>query len=480
MAACKVVNKPNMKEAAKRNREASKISYEELTISEKFKNYAKTRKYFIRTYGCQANIRDEETMAGMLEFAGFKKADKIEDANVIILNTCAVRENAEDKVFGEIGQLKGLKHKGDDRVIAVCGCMIQQTHIVDIIQDKYRQVDLLFGTHNIDNLLNLLEEVYESKTRIIDVESKMGKVRENLPSTRLDTYKAFVNIMYGCDKFCTYCIVPYTRGKERSRKMEDILRECQDLVNKGYMEITLLGQNVNAYGKDLKDDSSFALLLESVAKLGIPRLRFTTSHPWDFSDEMIDIIAKYDNIMPAIHLPVQSGNDEILRLMGRRYTSEQYKALVDKMKARIPNLALTTDIIVGFPNETYEQFLDTLKMVEYVKYDGAFTFIYSPRVGTPAARMVDNVTSEEKHKRFDELVKVVEKEATIKANALVGQTVKVLVDGASKKNKDVLSGYSETNKLVHFHGSADLVGKIVKVKIKESHLYSVIGELVND
>ena len=201
MAACKVVNKPNMKEAAKRNREASKISYEELTISEKFKNYAKTRKYFIRTYGCQANIRDEETMAGMLEFAGFKKADKIEDANVIILNTCAVRENAEDKVFGEIGQLKGLKHKGDDRVIAVCGCMIQQTHIVDIIQDKYRQIDLLFGTHNIDNLLNLLEEVYESKTRIIDVESKMGEVRENLPSTRLDTYKAFVNIMYGCDKF---------------------------------------------------------------------------------------------------------------------------------------------------------------------------------------------------------------------------------------------------------------------------------------
>ena len=308
----------------------------------------------------------------------------------------------------------------------------------------------------------------------------MGEVRENLPSTRLDTYKAFVNIMYGCDKFCTYCIVPYTRGKERSRKMEDILRECQDLVNKGYMEITLLGQNVNAYGKDLKDGSNFALLLESVAKLGIPRLRFTTSHPWDFSDEMIDIIAKYDNIMPAIHLPVQSGNDEILRLMGRRYTSEQYKALVDKMKARIPNLALTTDIIVGFPNETYEQFLDTLKMVEYVKYDGAFTFIYSPRVGTPAARMVDNVTSEEKHKRFDELVKVVEKEATIKADALVGQTVKVLVDGASKKNKDVLSGYSETNKLVHFHGSADLVGKIVKVKIKESHLYSVIGELVND
>ncbi|MCH5179656.1 MAG: tRNA (N6-isopentenyl adenosine(37)-C2)-methylthiotransferase MiaB [Erysipelotrichales bacterium] len=480
MAFCKVVHTPEMKEAAKRNKEVINATYKNLEVSDNLKNLAKTRSYFIRTYGCQANVRDEETMAGILEFAGFKKANKIEDANIIILNTCAVRENAEDKVFGEIGQLKGIKRKGDDRIIAVCGCMIQQTHIVDIIQDKFRHVDLLFGTHNIDNILNLIEEVYEKKVRVIDVESKMGEVIENLPTTRIDPYKAFVNIMYGCDKFCTYCIVPYTRGKERSRKMEDILKECQELVDKGYQEITLLGQNVNAYGKDLQDGSSFALLLESVAKLGIPRLRFTTSHPWDFTDEMIDIIAKYDNIMKSIHLPVQSGNDEILRLMGRRYSSEQYKQLVDKMKAKIPNLVLTTDIIVGFPNETYEQFADTLKMVEYVKYDGAFTFIYSPRVGTPAAKMIDNVTMEEKHKRFDELVKTVEKYAIPKAEAYVGKTLKVLVDGTSKKNKEVLSGYSEENKLVHFKGDASLVGKIVKVKIKESHLYSVIGELVNE
>ncbi|MCH5171328.1 MAG: tRNA (N6-isopentenyl adenosine(37)-C2)-methylthiotransferase MiaB [Erysipelotrichales bacterium] len=480
MAFCKVVHTPEMKEAAKRNKEIINATYKNLEVSENLKNIAKTRSYFIRTYGCQANVRDEETMAGILEFAGFTKAKKIEDANIIILNTCAVRENAEDKVFGEIGQLKGLKHKGDDRIIAICGCMIQQTHIVDIIQEKFRHVDLLFGTHNIDNILNLLEEVYEKKVRLIDVESKMGEVIENLPTTRIDPYKAFVNIMYGCDKFCTYCIVPYTRGKERSRKMEDILKECQELVDKGYQEITLLGQNVNAYGKDLKDGSSFANLMECVAKLGIPRLRFTTSHPWDFTDEMIDIIAKYDNIMKSIHLPVQSGNDEILRLMGRRYTSEQYKQLVDKMKAKIPNLVLTTDIIVGFPNETYEQFADTLKMVEYVKYDGAFTFIYSPRVGTPAAKMIDNVTMEEKHKRFDELVKTVEKHAIPKAESYVGKTLKVLVDGTSKKNKDVLSGYSEENKLVHFRGNSSLVGKIVKVKIKESHLYSVIGELVDE
>lgn len=478
--ACKVVNKPDMQKAAKRNKEPVSISYDDLKVSEKIRNIAKTRSYFIRTYGCQANVRDEELMSGILEYAGFHKAKTIEEANVIILNTCAVRENAEDKVFGEIGQLKGLKGKGVDRIIAVSGCMIQQSHIVDIIETKYRHVDLLFGTHNIDNILNLLEEVYEKKTRLIDVSSQMGEIHENLPSIRLEKYKAFVNIMYGCDKFCTYCIVPYTRGKERSRKMEDIISECQELVQKGYQEITLLGQNVNAYGKDLGDGSSFTTLLEEVAKLGIARLRFTTSHPWDFSFEMIDVIAKYDNIMPFIHLPVQSGNDEILRLMGRRYNVKQYKELVDRMREKIPNLALSTDIIVGFPNETYEQFLDTVKLVEYVQYDSAFTFIYSPRVGTPASKMKDNVSLEEKHRRFNELVEVLEKSITKSADRLVGHTLKVLVDGYSKKNKDLLSGYSEENKLVHFKGSPDLVGKIVKVKIKESHVYSVIGELVNE
>ena len=285
--------------------------------------------------------------------------------------------------------------------------------------------------------------------------------------------------MYGCDKFCTYCIVPYTRGRERSRLFDDILQECRLLVEQGYQEITLLGQNVNAYGKDLKNGTTFALLLEEVAKLGIPRLRFTTSHPWDFSQEMIDVIARYDNVMKSIHLPVQSGNDEILRKMARRYNSETYRQLVDMMKAKIPGLSLTTDIIVGFPNETYDQFLDTLKMVEYVQYDNAFTFIYSPREGTPAAKMVDDVSDEDKHTRFNELVEVVEKYAKQNAEAMVGNIYKVLVEGTSKRNEQVLSGYTESNKLVHFIGEDHLIGHIVEVKITESKVYSMRGELVH-
>lgn len=472
-------NRPSMNEARSRVSHGPAIIRDDLKIPERLRNLAKGRKYFFHTYGCQANVRDEETMAGMLEAAGFAKAEAEEDADIIMIVTCAVRENAEDKVFGQIGSLKALKDKKKDLIIAVCGCMIQQTHIVDAIENKYRHVDLLFGTHNINELLDMLDEVYTTKGRLIDVKSEPGEVVENLPSVRNNRYKAFVNIIYGCDKFCTYCIVPYTRGKERSRLIEDVIAECRCLVESGYQEITLLGQNVNAYGKDLNNGSSFAVLLEEVAKLGIPRLRFTTSHPWDFSDEMIDIIAKYPNIMPAIHLPLQSGNDEILRLMGRRYNSASYMALADKMKAKIKDLSLTTDIIVGFPNETYEQFADTLKMVRYVGYDGCFTFIYSPRVGTPAAKICDNVSDEEKHKRFNELLAVVEEEGIKKANAMVGKTYKVLVDGVSKKNERALSGYTEGNKLVHFQGDESLIGKIVSVKIVESHLYSMIGEIVN-
>lgn len=480
MKGCIIKSKPSLEEARKRDKEETVFVKEPFVVPTALKEIAIHKKYFIRTYGCQANVRDEETMAGMLEAAGFTHAEKIQDADLVILNTCAVRENAEDKVYGEIGQLKGLKAQNKEMVIACCGCMMQEAHIVDTIEKSYRQVDLLFGTHNIQDLLFLLEEVYRMQKRVIAVESKSGEVIENLPTKRLDTYKAFVHIMYGCDKFCTYCIVPYTRGKQRSRTEEDILSETKDLLEKGYQEITYLGQNVNAYGKDLKDGASFAHLLEDAAKLGVPRIRFTTSHPWDFSDEMIDVIARYPNIMPAIHLPVQSGNNEILRKMGRRYTAESYLALVQKMKEKIPNLALTTDIIVGFPNETEEQFVDTLRMVEQVGYDGCFTFIYSPRVGTPAAKMEDHVTDVEKHQRFDRLVEVVEKEAKKKAEAMIGNTYTVLVDGVSKRNQEFLSGYTETNKLVHFRGSSDLIGKIVKVKIIESHLYSMMGELVHE
>ena len=455
------------------------FNYEEITVPTAVKEFAKGKKYYFHTYGCQANYRDQEIMAGLLEKAGFCGANNEKEADVIILNTCAVRENAEQKVFGKIGDLKNYKLANKNSIIAVCGCMVQQSHVIEHINNTYRHVDLIFGTHNITDILNLIEEVIVKKLRVVDVKSLPGDIKENLPSVRQSNFKAFVNISYGCDKFCTYCIVPYTRGKERSRKMNDILLECEELKKLGYKEVTLLGQNVNAYGKDLNDGSSFAKLLDEVAKLGIPRVRFLTSHPWDFSSDMIDVIAKHDNIMKYIHLPVQSGNDEILRLMGRRYTSEQYLKLVKEIKDKIPNVAISTDIIVGFPNESYEQFLDTLKVVREVKYWSAFTFIYSPRNNTPAAKIKDNVTPKEKNQRFQELVKVLEEVIDPINKTLVGKTFPVLVEGVSEKNKDMLSGYTEHNKLVHFVGDKSLIGQIVNIKITDSHLYYLNGELIN-
>ena len=456
------------------------FDYEEIVVPALLKEFSKGKKYFIHTYGCQANYRDQEIMAGLLEKAGFCKANEEKEADIIILNTCAVRENAEQKVFGKIGDLKNYKIANKHAIIAVCGCMVQQVHVIEHINKSFPHVDLIFGTHNITDLLSLLEEVISKKLRVVDVKSLPGDIKENLPSVRESNFKAFVNISYGCDKFCTYCIVPYTRGKERSRKMADILDECRELNELGYKEVTLLGQNVNAYGKDLNDGSSFAKLLDEVAKIGIPRVRFLTSHPWDFSSDMIDVIAKHDNIMKYIHLPVQSGNDEILRLMGRRYTSSQYLKLVEEIKAKIPNIALSTDIIVGFPNETYEQFLDTLKIVREVKYWSAFTFIYSPRNNTPAAKIKDNVTSKEKSERFKELVKTLEEVIEPINETLVGKTFAVLVDSVSEKNKEMLSGYTEHNKLVHFRGDQSLIGQIVNIKITDSHMYFLNGELVNE
>ncbi len=456
------------------------FSYDKIDVPDSLKEFAKGKKYWIHTYGCQANYRDEEIMAGLLEKAGFCKGNDEESSDVIILNTCAVRENAEQKVFGKIGNLKTYKINNKNAVVAVCGCMVQQRHIIEHINKTFPHVDLIFGTHNVLDFLSLLDEVVSKKMRVVDVKSLPGDIHENLPSVRQSNFKAFVNISYGCDKFCTYCIVPYTRGKERSRKLVDILNECRELKDLGYKEVTLLGQNVNAYGKDLNDGSSFAKLLDEVAKLGIPRVRFLTSHPWDFSSDMIDVIAKHDNIMKYIHLPVQSGNDEILRLMGRRYTSSQYLNLVKEIKEKIPNVALSTDIIVGFPNETHEQFLDTLKVVREVKYWSAFTFIYSPRNNTPAAKIKDNVTPKEKNQRFQELVKTLEEVIDPINQTLVGKVFPVLVDGVSEKNSDMLSGYTEHNKLVHFKGDKKLIGEIVNVKIIDSRLYFLNGELVNE
>ena len=477
MAKCEFKSLPDAKLQRQRNTSFS-FSYDEINISETLTNYAKGKTYYIHTYGCQANYRDEEIISGILTKAGFLKAND-ENADIIILNTCAVRENAEDKVFGKIGELKAIKAKNKNAIIAICGCMVQQIHIINKILDIYKHVDLIFGTHNITDLPKLLDEIILKRNKIVDVKSQPSLIEENLPSTRLSSFKAFVNISYGCDKFCTYCIVPYTRGKERSRKMEDILKECRELKEAGYQEVTLLGQNVNAYGKDFKDGTTFAKLLEEVAKLNIPRIRFLTSHPWDFKEEMIDVIAKYDNIMKYIHLPVQSGSSEILKLMGRRYTSEQYKQLVTLIRSKIKDVYLSTDIIVGFPNETEEQFQETLEMVKFAQYDSAFTFIYSPRNNTPAAKMVDNVTREEKSSRFKRLVAELEKSVSASSMAMVGKTFKVLVEGASEKDNSMLSGYTEGNKLVHFKGDLSLVGKIVDVKIIASHTYSLIGELIN-
>lgn len=473
-------NIPSLDEAKKRTRSPIVIRYENLNISSRLKEFAIGKRYFIRTYGCQANVVDSETISGILEEIGFVSCEDPNMSDVIILNTCAIRENAEDKVFGEVGSLKRVRNSNKDAVIAICGCMAQEPHVVERIRLKYPQVNLIFGTHNIANLPSLLDETIFENKRVIEVKSIEGEVIENLPLSRSEPFKAFVNIMYGCDKFCTYCIVPYTRGKQRSRTRDDILKEVLDLKEKGYKEVTLLGQNVNAYGKDLNGGESFATLLEEVAKTDIPRIRFTTSHPWDFSDEMIEVIAKYDNIMPFIHLPMQSGSNEILKKMGRRYTIESYLELVKKLRSKIKNLALSTDIIVGFPNETDKDFEDTLKAVRECQFDSAFTFIYSPRVGTPASKMEDHISREEKGKRFNRLVDVLEESISQKAKAYVSNTYKVLVDTVSKKDETMLSGYTETNKLVNFKGDSSLIGKIVSIKIIESHTYSLIGEIVDE
>jgi len=475
----KIIATPNMQAARDRRKNPIELVYPEIEVSTLLREFAQGKTFYIRTYGCQANVRDSENLAGLLEYAGFTFTNILTKADVIFLNTCAIRENAEDKVFGEIGSLKALKTANPQLIIGLGGCMPQQEHVVTSVKNKYPQVDIVFGTHNIHKILDLMTMVIREKTRVIDVESIQGSVIETPLVHRLDEKKAFVNIIYGCDKFCTYCIVPYTRGRERSRTKADIMNECQSLMADGYQEITLLGQNVNAYGKDRPSEGDFADLLAAVAELGIPRLRFVTSHPWDFSSRMIDVIAKYPNIMKAIHLPVQSGSDEILRRMGRRYTRDHYLKLVAEMRAKIPNIAITTDIIVGFPGETPEQFAETLTLVDAVQYDGAFTFIYSPRVGTPAAKMHDNVTDEEKHQRYNQLVEHTEASTAQSSLKMVGGVYSVLVDGISKHNENRLSGYTENGKLVHFEGAANLVGKIVQVKITGSKVYSLQGEYLH-
>ena len=464
------MNIPNMIEAKKRSKDDVKYEYFNIDKIDAFKG----KKYFIRTYGCQMNVHDSEEIKALLESVGYVETDVMEDADLILLNTCAIRENAHDKVFGFLGRCKHLKKEKKDLIIALCGCMAQEEHVVEEVLSKHRYIDIVFGTHNLNELPTMLLNKL-NKTNV-KVYSKEGEVIEVGNLYKRDSkYSAWVNIMYGCDKFCTYCIVPYTRGKQRSRKSIDILNEVNDLKNQGYLEITLLGQNVNAYGKDLKNELSFAELLEEVAKTNIPRIRFVTSHPWDFTDDMIEVISKYDNIMPYIHLPLQSGSDRILKLMGRRYTKEEYIKLFDKIKNKINNVSVTTDIIVGFPNETEEDFKDTLDVVNYCKYDSAFTFIFSPRVGTPAANMKDDIDLKTKENRLQQLNELVNKYSLENNKKYINKVVKVLLADISSKDDNKLCGYTETMKLVNVTCDKNLIGTIQDVLITDAKSFSLDG-----
>ncbi|WP_026689820.1 tRNA (N6-isopentenyl adenosine(37)-C2)-methylthiotransferase MiaB [Alteribacter aurantiacus] len=469
---------PNLKQAKKRGKENVEIHYD-FEVPETMQEIGKGKKFLIRTYGCQMNEHDSENMAGILLNMGFESTASTEDADVILLNTCAIRENAENKVFGEIGHLKTMKRERPELIIGVCGCMSQEESVVNKIMQKHQQVDLIFGTHNIHRLPHLMRDAILSKEMVIEVWSKEGDIIESMPRARKGQIHGWVNIMYGCDKFCTYCIVPYTRGKERSRRPEDIIEEVRHLARNGYKEITLLGQNVNAYGKDLVGiDYGLGDLMDEIRKIDIPRVRFTTSHPRDFDDHLIEVLAKGGNLVEHIHLPVQSGNNDVLKLMARKYTRESYIELAGKIKKAMPHASFTTDIIVGFPNETEEQFEDTMSLVREMEYDSCFTYIYSPRDGTPAANMQDNVPHEVKRDRLRRLNELVNELSAKKNKAVEGEVVEVLVEGESKKDPEVLAGRTRTNRLVNFKAPKSCVGKLIQVKITEAKTWSLNGQVV--
>lgn len=467
---------PNYKDA--RRREDKSYKRVEFNFDNKIKDKYKGKTFYLKTYGCQMNEHDSENIEALLTRLGFSKVDDYENADLVLLNTCSIRENAHNKAFGMLGRLKHLKAQKKDLIVGLCGCMAQEASVVEEIINKYKWVNFVFGTHNMYQLPNIIDRAINENKQQIEVFSKEGDLVEGLPVIRTNNYKAYVNIIYGCNKFCTYCIVPYTRGRERSRAREDILKEVDELIKDGYKEITLLGQNVNAYGKDLYDDYTLGNLLEDIAKKDIPRVRFMTSHPWDFTDSMVEVIGKYDNIMPSVHLPVQSGSSKILKLMGRRYTRESYLELFKKIKDTVPGVAISTDIIVGFPGETEEDFLETLSLAEECKYDNAFTFIFSKREGTPACLLKDDVSEEEKEERLQRLNKVVNKYFLENNKKLLDRVVPVLVEGNSEK-KDMYYGYTDTNKLINFTAKREVeVGEIVNVKVTEAKTWSLDGELV--
>lgn len=473
-----IVSEPDYRGGKQRGKADVQVLYGE-AVPDELKTLGRGKKYLIETFGCQMNEHDTETMKGLFERMSYQWTADRKEADVILLNTCAIRENAEDKVFGELGHLKSLKKEKPELILGVCGCMSQEESVVGRILEKHTYVDLVFGTHNIHRLPQLMQEAHYNKEMVIEVWSKEGDIVENLPKKR-EGMRAWVNIMYGCDKFCTYCIVPYTRGKERSRMPEDVIAEVRELAREGYKEITLLGQNVNAYGKDLEGRNyRFGDLMADLQKIDIPRIRFTTSHPRDFDDHLIEVLGRGGNLVEHIHLPVQSGSSEILKRMSRKYTREQYLELVRKIKAAVPNVVLTTDIIVGFPGETDEQFEETMSLYREVGFDSAFTFIYSPRAGTPAADMEDNVPMDVKKERLTRLIDMVG-EYSLKGNeALRGQVVELLVEGESKTNASMLSGRTRSNKLVHFEGPKEWIGQFVHVRVTEPTTWYIKAEAVD-
>ena len=435
--------------------------------------------FHVTTFGCQMNAKDSEKLLGILEKIGYEETDDEKAADFLIMNTCTVRENANQKVYGHLGMYQSRKKKAPHRMIAICGCMMQEPEVVEKLKTSYRYVDIIFGTHNIFKFAELIVTRFESQRMVIDIWKDTDKIVENLPNDRKYSFKSGVNIMFGCNNFCSYCIVPYVRGRERSRDPEAIISEIRQLVADGVVEVMLLGQNVNSYGKNLEHPITFAQLLERIEQIeGLERIRFMTSHPKDLSDELIEVMGKSKKICKHLHLPVQSGSSKILKKMNRHYTKEQYLELVEKIRRSVPDVSLTTDIIVGFPGETEEDFEETMDIVRKVRYDSAFTFIYSKRTGTPAAAMDDQIPEEVVKDRFERLLKLVQSIATTQCSRDTGKTLEVLVEEVNEKDPSMVSGRLSNNTVVHFKGDSSLIGTICKVKMIESKGFYYLGELV--
>lgn len=447
-------------------------------VEKKSKEIGRPMTYFVKTFGCQMNARDSEKLVGILEQIGYVEGTD-EHSDFIVYNTCTVRENANNKVYGRLGYLQNYKKKNPLMKIALCGCMMQEPEVVENIKKHYKFVDIVFGTHNIFKFAEILCNNIESGSQVIDIWKDTNQIVEDLPVKRKFSFKSGVNIMFGCNNFCSYCIVPYVRGRERSREPKDIIREIERLVADGVVEIMLLGQNVNSYGKTLEHPVTFAQLLREVEQIeGLERIRFMTSHPKDLSDELIEVMAQSKKICKHMHLPLQSGSSRILKAMNRHYDKEQYLTLVDKLRAAIPDIAITTDIIVGFPGETKEDALETLDVVRRVRYDSAFTFIYSKRSGTPAAEMENQVPEQEIKENFDMILKEVQHIATEKAHLIEGQVQPVLVEQINEHDASLVTGRLSNNSVVHFPGDSSLIGKIVDVRLAQCKGFYYIGEQV--